>query len=143
MDVDGSYLYKKRMRLEASGHVLTPMDPPSAPLSGWEVVTEASASVMAQKLPCVTAGTVYNYLDSHTGRERGEGTFRALSRGYTHWASGRVERIEVNCENPLYCHVQSIMKPSMKQGSYHVWLLLQSMGPYATICRATCECAAG
>ena len=39
MDVDGSYLYKKRMRLEASGHVLTSMDPPSAPLGGWEVVT--------------------------------------------------------------------------------------------------------
>ena len=31
------------MRLEAFGHVLDPMDSPSAPLSGWEVVTKASS----------------------------------------------------------------------------------------------------
>ena len=43
VDVDGSYLYKKRLRLEASGFVLAPMTPPtSAPLSGWDVVTEAN-----------------------------------------------------------------------------------------------------
>ena len=85
VDVDGSYLYKKHLRLEASGFVLAPMTPPtSAPLSGWDVVTEANATTMAQKLPCVTVGMVYSYLDSHTGRECGEGTFRALSRGYTH-----------------------------------------------------------
>ena len=143
MDVDGSYLYQKHRRLEASGLLLAPVDPPSAPLSGWEAVTEANASTMAQKLPCVTMGMVYNYLASHTGRERGEGTFRALTRGYTHWASGRIERLDVNCQNPEYCHVQSVMKPSMKQGSYHIWLLLQCTGPLATICRATCECAAG
>lgn len=35
------------------------------------------------------------------------------------------------------------MKPSMKQGSYNVWILLGRVGPYATIERATCECAAG
>ena len=82
------------------------------------------------------------YLDSHTGRERGEGTFRALSRGYTHWASGRVKRIEVNSENSLYCHVQSVMKPSMRQGSYRIWLMLKCTGSYATVSHATCECAA-
>ena len=35
-------------------------------------------------------------LDSHAGRERGEGTFRALTQGYNHWASGRIERLDVN-----------------------------------------------
>ena len=144
VDVDGSYLHKKRLRLGASGLVLAPMIPPtSAPLSGWEVVTEANATTMAQKLPCVTVGMVYSYLDTHTGREHGEGTFRALSCGYTHWASGRVERIEVNCKNPLYCHIQSVMKPSMRQGSYRIWLVLKCTGPYAAMSHVTCECTAG
>ena len=98
---------------------------------------------MAQKLPCVTVGMVYSYLDSHTGRERGEGTFRALCRGYNHLALSRVERIEVNCENLLYCHVQSVMKPLTRQGSYRILLMLRYNDPYATMNHVTCECAAG
>lgn len=35
------------------------------------------------------------------------------------------------------------MKPSMKPGSYHVWLLLGHTGPFATVEGATCDCAAG
>ena len=64
-------------------------------------------------------GTVYVYLASGAGRdlEKEEGTFRALTRGYTHWASGRISQIEVNLENPMYCHVRSTMSPSMKQGN--------------------------
>ena len=81
------YLYKKHLRLEESDLVMAPMSPPkSAPLSGWEVVTEANAETIAQKLPCVKFGIMHSYLDSQTGREHGKGTFRALSRGYTHWA---------------------------------------------------------
>ena len=144
MDVDGSYLHKKCLRLEESGLVMVPMSPPkSAPLSGWEVVTEANAETIAQKLPCITFGMMYSYLDSHTGREHGEGTFRALSRGYTHWESGHVERIEVNFNNSLYCHVQSVMKPSMKQGSYRIWIVLKCTGQFATVSHSSCECAAG
>ena len=144
VDVDGSYLYKKRLRLEASGFVLALMTPPtSAPLSGWDVVTKANATTVAQKLPCVTVGMVYSYLDSHTGRERGEGTFKALYHGYTHLALSRVEQIEVHCDNPLYCHVQSVMKPSTRQGSYRILLILRYNGPYATMSHVTCECAAG
>ena len=61
-------------------------------------------------------GTVYVYLASGARRdlEKQEGTFRALTRGYTHWASGRISQIEVNLENPMYCHVRSTMSPSMK-----------------------------
>ena len=137
MDVDESYLHKKRLRLEESGLVMAPMLPPkSAPLSGWEVVTEANIETIAQKLPYVTFGMINSYLDIHTGREHGEGTFRALSRGYTHWASGHVERIEVKCNNSLYCHVQSVMKPSMRQGSYRIWIVLKCTGQFATVSHA-------
>lgn len=75
--------------------------------------------------------------------EKEEGTFRALTRGYIHWASGRIIQIEVNLENPLYCHVQSTMTPSMKRGSYHLWLLLGRNGDFASVLSATCECVAG
>ena len=36
------------------------------------------------------------------------------------------------------------MKPSMKPGTYNIWLMLRQndMG-YATVLRATCECPAG
>ena len=100
---------------------------------------------MAKRIPCVTAGTIYAYLSSRVGHESGEGTFRALTRGYTHWASGRIDHLDINTQHPEYCHIQSVMKPSVKPGGYHVWLLLGRDGPFASIQHATCicECAAG
>ena len=143
VDVDGSYLYKKSKRLEDAGGLVAPLDPPSSPVTGWETVTEVNASDLAKNIPYVTSGVIYTYLSTHSGRESGEGTFRALTRGYTHWASGRIDRMEVNNQNPEYCHVRSNMKPSMKPGSYNVWILLGRVGHFATIQCATCECAAG
>ena len=46
----------------------------------------------------------------HSGSS--EGAFQALKHRYVHWASKRVEKIEVNTNNPLYCHVCSTIKPS-------------------------------
>ena len=88
---------------------------------------------------------VYSYLAGHCGRDndQGSGAFRALSRGYIHYASGRLEGIAVNVNHPLYCHVRCSLKPSMKSGIYHVYLLLERDGEVAAICSATCECAAG
>ena len=88
---------------------------------------------------------MYVYLASGPGRDVGkqEGTFRALTRGYTHWASGRISQIDVNLENPMYCHVRSTMTRLMKQGNYHVWLLLVRNGDFTTVLSATCECVAG
>lgn len=88
-------------------------------------------------------GAVYTYLASGAGRTQSEGTFRALTRGFIHWASGRIDSIEVNVQNPLYVHIRSSMKPSMKHGNYHVWILLQREDDLATVRSATCECAAG
>ena len=69
-------IYKKRVRLESSGLLLAAMDPQSQiPSSGQETVTEANAITVADKLPCATVGMVYNYLDTHTGREHGEGIY--------------------------------------------------------------------
>lgn len=90
------------------------------------------------------SGTVYAYLAQGVGRHSDdERAFRALSRGYTHWASGRIEQIEVNTLNPHYCHVRCTMMPSMKQGTYHIYMLLGWDGDLATVERASCECAAG
>ena len=54
---------------------------------------------------CRLVGLVYTYLAGHVGRDGNEGTFRALIRGYTHWASGRMEELQVITNNPDFCHV--------------------------------------
>ena len=115
------------------------------PLTGWATVNEANYKEIAPKIPKVLPGVVYAYLAEGVGRSiAADGAFRALSRGYTHWASGRLDKLKVNTNHRKYCHVRSVMKPSMKQGVYHVYLLLEKTeGNIASICVATCECAAG
>ena len=90
-------------------------------------------------------GVVYAYLAEGVGQSiAAEGAFKASSRGFTHWASGRLDKLEVNTNHRKYCHVRSIMKPSMKQGVYHVYILLElTEENMASIRVATCECAAG
>ena len=90
----------------------------------------------------VTTGLVYMYLAGLVGHMGDQGAFRALARGYTHWASGRLEEIQINTNNPEYCHVQCKIKPSMKVGVYNVYILLGKEGELACIHTATCGCAA-
>ena len=59
------------------------------------------------------------------------------------WASGRLDEINVNIKNPMFCHVRASIKPSMKAGAYRVYLLLQSDEGLASIISATCQCAVG
>lgn len=89
-------------------------------------------------------GLVYTYLAGHVGRKSNSvGAFRALKRGYAHWASGRLEKIEVNDNNPKYVHIRSTMKASMKSVAYNVYLLLKCDGQLTSVIEATCQCAAG
>lgn len=53
------------------------------------------------------------------------------------------DNIEVNMKHPNYCHIKCSVKPSMKQGIYHVYMLLQRNGEHGTIVAAASECAAG
>ena len=82
-------------------------------------------------------------LAGQVGHFGDQGVFRALTHGYTHWASGRLQEMEVNTKHPSYCHVQRPMTSSMRAGVYKVYLLLGREGELATICSATCECSAG
>ena len=162
MDVDGSYLYKKHKILTEAGQRLVPLTSPAPPPSGWVTVSSENYLQVAPNLPTITPGQwtititnfqyyltlhaslVYTYLACHIGRSGDEGAFRALTRGYTHWASGRLDQLMVNTNNPKYCHVRASMKPSMKTGLYHVYLLLQvDEKGLASIVSATCGCAAG
>lgn len=88
-------------------------------------------------------GILYTYLAKGCERISGHGAFRALNRGYVHWASGRLGQIEVNLKHPSFCHVRCSTTPSMKAGKYCVHILLGREGEFATTERATCECAAG
>ena len=83
------------------------------------------------------------YLAGYVGRSSEQGAFRALTRGYNLWVSGRIDQNEVNIEHPEYCHVCCSIKPSMKAGLYNVQMLLGQEGELATVCSASCECAGG
>ena len=89
------------------------------------------------------AGSLYTYLSKGCDRIAGHGAFRALQRGFIHWASGRLGTIEINTRHPSFCHVRCNVTPSMKSGVYHTYLLLGREGELATIEKAMCECAAG
>ena len=73
--------------------------------------------------------------------------FRALKRGYVHWASGRVSKVEVQTRHPLFTFIQSTVIPSMRSGSYSVKLLLRKRTlrdqVVGDVYQASCECAAG
>ena len=129
-----------------AGMTIAPLGAPTGtPLGGWEVMTEANVQDLAKKLPRVTSGdsdvqadvgllfimiicplgTVYTYLASGAGCAQSEGTFHALTHGFTYWASVSIDSFEVKIHNLLDVHTRSWMKSSMKQGSYHVCMLLQ------------------
>ena len=57
-------------------------------------------------------GLLYVHLAGNVGKTGEE--FRALTRGYTHWASGRLEQMEVNIQHPEFCHIRCYMRASMK-----------------------------
>ena len=93
---------------------------------------------------CFVEGLLYNYLAGNIGRKDGsEGAFCVLSRGYTVWASGRVDKIDVNSSNPMFCHVRCVVKASMKAARYNVCILLKSKDKVTSIKQAVCDCAAG
>ena len=90
-----------------------------------------------------STGTLYTYLAERVGRAVTRGAFCALTRGFTHWSSGRMDRVEVNLHHPEFCHVKCTMTSSMKQGTYQVYILLRKEGDLASVAAATCKCATG
>ena len=98
-------------------------------------------------MPCVLPTTVYTYLAKGVGIAKVSKAFRALTRGYVHWASGRICKLEIHTLHPLYAFVRCSMIPSMRAGSYSVTILLKREAVHgqdiASIEQATCQCAAG
>lgn len=82
---------------------MEPLPVPQQPLTGWEVLEQDKISSIASKMPKISHGIMYQYLSSGAGHagDRGSKTFRALYRGCNHWASSRIEKVEVNTQNPF------------------------------------------
>lgn len=144
IDVDGSCLYRMRLQLEESGVHCAPLPLPSFPPLGWTQITDVNRDEVTKLLPSVYPTTLYEYLVEGVGNVSGKGTFRALTRGYIHWASGRLHKLEANTCNPTLCYLRCQMRPSMKRGFYTVkMILMKDSNDVAVIKQATCECAAG
>ena len=130
VDVDGSYLPQEYEQLKQAGVQVAPVSPPPMPPGGWETVTEENHRDIAKNIPVVLPGenwtfpfifitlafipgVLYSYSAEGVGHSAGKGAFRALFHGYIHWASGQMERLEVNYLKPSLCDVRHTMKPSM------------------------------
>ena len=84
VDVDGSYLYRNREQLEASGITHAPLPFPTFPPLGWTLITDSNQRDVKITLLVVHPTTLYEYLAEGVGNVSGKGAFRALTRGYTH-----------------------------------------------------------
>ena len=106
---------KKIERLNEAGVKVDLVGHPPIPISGWETVSAENYSEYSNKIATqgktilfqvmnvymknpvmLFVGTVYVYMSESAGISAGQGAFRALSRGFQHWSSGRMESMEVN-----------------------------------------------
>ena len=147
VDVDGTYLERKRQKLLSQHSSVALLPRPSFPTIGWKLITLDQQQEMPAEMPSVSQSTLYTYLAEGVGNVRGSMAFRALKQGYKHCASGRLSKLEIQTRHPEYAFVRSSIVPSMKSGVYKVKLILQKQllngKLVGSIYEATCECAAG
>ena len=48
VDVDGSYMYRKKQHLSSAGFNVTGLPAPTPPLTGWEQVTPENSATMSK-----------------------------------------------------------------------------------------------
>ena len=97
IDIDGSYLPRKYQQLQASGIHCAPLSIPRLPPLGWTRDTDDNRDDVGKLLSKVFPTTLYHYLaegvGNTSGNTSGKGAFRALTRGYVHWASGHMDKL--------------------------------------------------
>lgn len=136
-------MYRKRQKLLDAGEEVAPLAPPDSPRSGWVLVTQENYQHISSEIPIVTDGLVYSYIREGTGNDVGDGSQRALERGFNHYKSRGLD-VEVNTNNPQYCHTRSHIIPSMKAGTYKTYIVLErDDNNFAIVRKATCNCVAG
>ena len=120
IDVDGTYLEKKRERLIEADLDVPPLPIPTHPVQGLVKLSESPS--LEENFPSISQGTLYTYLAEGVGNTKGKKAFRALKRGYIHFTSSS---IEAQNRHPLYTFVKSSMIPSMRTGTYKVMMTLK------------------
>jgi len=142
VNVDGSYLHKKRARLIEEGNTVPPLPiPTETPPLGWTEITVENYAECSSTFPNISPGELYRYMALGVGYEGSSGRFRALIQGYKFWASGRVQSVAINVQNPCICFVRGRVFPSMKDEVYVVDLLVSHQT--AKLERAQCKRVAG
>ena len=140
VDVDGIYLQKKRARLVEKDNTVPPLPiPTETPPLGWTEITAENYPKSSSALPNILPGELYRHMTLGVGYEGSSGRFRALIWGYTFWASGRVQSVAINVQNPCMCFVCGRVVLSMKDEVYVVDLVSHQT---AKVERAQCKCVA-
>lgn len=95
----------------------------------------------------MSPSVLYTYLAEGVGNTQGKKAFRALKRGYVHYASNRIYKIEIQNRHSNYSFLRMSTHPSMRPGTYKVTMVLKKdyirgkcMG---RVLEAHCQCAAG
>ena len=144
MDIDGTYLERKRQKLLSLNVPVEPLPCPAFPLCGWQTVQKENAKEVAKDMPSVSQSILYTYLAEGVGNKK---AFRALKKGYIHWSSGRLNKLEIQTRHTQYAFVRCSVVPSMRTGKYSVKMMLkkETIGDQVvgTVHQAFCECAAG
>lgn len=114
IDVDGTYLERKRQKLLPQNPALEPLPCPDFPAVGWLVITLGDhPQEIPAEMPSILQSTLYTYLAEGVGNTKGSMAFRALKQGYKHYASGRLSKLEIQTRHPHYVFVRCSMVPSM------------------------------
>ena len=116
IDGDGSYLYRKRMQLEASGMTCAPLPLPSFPPLGWTLLTETNQMEMKALMPVVYPTTLFEYLAEGVGNVSGAHAStdeRLHSLGFGTPKQARSQHLQSN----------ALLRTLPDETFYEVWIL--------------------
>jgi len=113
-------IQKKRARLIEEGNTIPSLPiPTETPPLGWTEITADNYPKCSSALPNILPGELYRYMALGVGywgsaTKAAVAGFELSYGGYKFWASGRVQSVAINVQNPCICFVRGRVFPLMK-----------------------------
>ena len=131
IDVDGTYLERKRQKLLSANINVAPLPHPAFPLHGWTTVEESNSKDIAKQLTTYYFTNISLHLPCRRcWKQQG---FNGLSSFEERLRALGIWRMEVQTRHQNFAFIRSVMIPSMWSGTYSVKILLKTkwLGMYA------------